>query len=123
LVRSSARAGSVDIGAFGGQPPLTGALSASSLTFSNQVVGTTSVSQTITVTNGGNATLHVTGIVVSGANAADFAETDNNPGAAGVAPGASFTINVTFTPTATGQRTAGVSLADDAGDSPQVVSL
>jgi phospholipase C len=104
----------------GGSGPVA-SLSPSSLTFGSQGVGTTSSPQTATLTNKGNETLIVTGVSITGTNPGDFAQT-NNCGST-VAPGASCTINVTFTPAATGTRSASVSVADNAPGSPQQVSL
>ncbi len=96
-------------------------LSPTSLTFASQTVGASGAAQTITLTNSGNAALSVTSIAVSGANASDFAET-NNCGSS-VAAGANCAISVTFKPTAAGTRTAAVTLTDNAAGSPQSVSL
>src|SRR5262249_15645349 len=60
-------------------------------------------------------------ISVNGANAGDFAQT-NNCGSS-VAAGANCLINVTFTPTTVGARTAGVTLVDNAINSPQTIQL
>jgi hypothetical protein len=95
--------------------------SPSSLTFASQAVGAASAAQAITLANTGNAALNVTAIAVSGANASDFALT-NNCGSS-VAAGANCTINATFKPTAAGARTATVTVADSATDSPQTVAL
>src|SRR5207253_3188850 len=51
----------------------------------------------------------------------DFAQT--NTCGASLAPGDTCTINVTFAPTAIGARTGALTLADDAADSPQQVTL
>ena len=99
-----------------GQAPSV-SLSPSSLAFGGQMVGTTSSAQSVTLSNTGNGTLSVTSISASG----DFAETDTC--GSSVAAGASCTINVTFTPTATGTRTGAVSIADNAAGSPQTISL
>jgi hypothetical protein len=58
-------------------------------------------------------------MTIAGSNASDFAQS-NNCGSS-VAVGANCTINVTFTPSATGSRTASLSVASNA--SPQTVSL
>jgi hypothetical protein len=81
-----------------------------------------STAQTVTLTNSGNATLSVTGIALSGPNASDFAETADTCGSS-VAVGASCTIEMTFTPSAAGQRTATLGITDNAAGSPQTVSL
>ena len=95
----------------------TASVSPTSLTFGNQAVGTTSTAQSSTLTNTGTISLTIASIAVSG----DFAETDNCGNS--VAAGGSCTINVTFTPTATGTRTGTLTITDDAPDSPQMVSL
>lgn len=108
--------------------PLTGTgtaaavgLSPASLAFGNQTQGTTSAAQTTTLTNTGSATLTISSITITGTNAADFAQT-NNCGAS-VAVGGSCVITVRFTPSATGARSASVSVADNASGSPQTVPL
>ena len=96
-------------------------LAPTSLTFASQTVGTTSPSQSVTLTNSGSAALTITAISVTGTNLADFAQT--NTCAASLAAGANCAINVTFTPAATGARSATVSIADNAAGSPQTVPL
>src|SRR5258707_8301567 len=96
----------------------TVSFSATSLTFGSQVVGTTSVVQFTTLTNTGNATLTFS-VVVSG----DFALGGVGTCGSSVAAGARCTISVKFTPTTTGTRTGAVTLTDNAGNSPQTISL
>ena len=96
-------------------------LSAASLSFGTQSVGSTSAAQGITVTNTGNANLTITRITVTGSNAGDFAETNTCSGS--LAVNGTCAINVTFTPTTAGMRTAGLTLTDSATNSPQTVSL
>ena len=99
-------------------------LSPTSLAFGNRVVGTTSAAQDVTVTNSGTAPLTINSIGVAGANAGDFAQTNTCPLAPStLAVGASCTISATFTPSATGSRTASVSIADDAPGGPHTVAL
>jgi hypothetical protein len=93
-------------------------LSATSLTFGSQAVGTSSAVRFTTLTNTGNATLTFSA-VVSG----DFAFGGVGTCGSSVAAGASCTISVKFTPTTTGTRTGGVTLTDNAGNSPQTISL
>lgn len=92
-------------------------LSSSSLRFSNQLVGTTSAAQSVTLTNPGGASLTINSIVASG----DFARTTTC--AASLPAGASCTISVTFTPTATGERSGTIDITDNAVGSPHQVSL
>jgi hypothetical protein len=99
----------------GGSP--TAVPSPTSLTFSSQQVGTTSGSQLVTLSNGGSTTLNISSIVASG----DFALSTTCGST--LAAGSNCNINVTFSPTLTGTRTGSVTITDDAGDSPQSVSL
>jgi len=105
-------------------PPPAGSptvsLSATSLTFTSEPVGTPSAGQTVTVNNTGNAALSISGIQSSG----DFAiPASTNTCTSSVAAGASCTFTVTFTPTAAGSRTGTVTITDNASNSPQTVSL
>src|SRR5215211_1760324 len=96
-------------------------LSPSSLAFTSQPTGTVSAAQSATLTNSGSGTLAISSIAVVGANAADYAQTNNCP--ATLAAGSSCTIAVTFGPTASGSRTASVTITDDAAGSPRNVAL
>jgi hypothetical protein len=96
-------------------------LSPTTLPLGGQLVGSTSSAQPVTLTNTGDGTLTITSIAISGPNAGDFGET-NNCGST-LAATANCTISVTFTPTATGTRTGTITIADNAGDSPQTISL
>lgn len=91
------------------------------ITFPNQKVGTTSARKIITLTNKAPATLTITGITITGTDPGDFAQL-NNCGTS-VAAGTSCSIAVTFTPTATGPRSASVAVSDNGGGSPQKVTL
>src|SRR5207237_5297260 len=79
---------------------------------------------TVTLTNTGTAALTINSFAASG----DFAATSTGASAcltspATLAAGANCTINVTFTPTALGARTGTLSVADNAGGSPQTFPL
>jgi FG-GAP-like repeat/Abnormal spindle-like microcephaly-assoc'd, ASPM-SPD-2-Hydin len=100
-------------------PKLTSA--PGSLTFSEQAAGTTSASQTVVLTNSGNATLAISGASITGADSGDYAESSNC--AATLAVNASCQVSVTFTPTAQGTRSAALSIGDNAPGSPQTISL
>ena len=86
-----------------------------------RTVGTTSLPQTVKLTNVGTGELDITGITLTGPDPGDFAQSNNCP--ATVASGASCLITITFTPTAQGVRTASVSITDSAPGSPQTVPL
>ncbi|MBZ5490686.1 MAG: choice-of-anchor D domain-containing protein [Acidobacteriia bacterium] len=94
-------------------------LSSSNLIFANQTVGTSSTAQAVTLTNSGNGTLSISSISISGANSADFAQT--NTCGTSLAAGANCTISITFVPTVAGTRTAAVTIVDNAGT--QSISL
>lgn len=99
-------------------------LAPSTLTFSTQIVGTTSAAQPVTLTNSGSAALTITSIGFTGANASEFAQTNNCPPApATLAAGSNCSIKVTFTPTAAGTAAASISIADNATGSPQTVPI
>jgi dienelactone hydrolase len=91
------------------------------LTFANQVVGSTSPAHTLTLTNTGPLTLTISGIAVTGTNATDFGQTHSCGSM--LLPGAHCTISVTFKPTQVGSRTASVTINDNAVGSPQSVNL
>ena len=105
------------VGVFGLIGAASAQLAPTSLSFGSQLVGTTSSSQPITLTNLTSTPLTVSTIAISG----DFAETDNC--GSGLAGSASCTINVTFTPTASGIRNGTLTVVDSAGNSPQTASL
>jgi hypothetical protein len=92
-------------------------LSATSLNFGNQTVGSTSAAQTLSLTNSGNAPMTISNITPSG----DFAETHTC--GASLPATASCTLSVTFTPTAAGSRTGALTIADNAPGSPHTVTL
>jgi ASPM-SPD-2-Hydin domain-containing protein len=92
-------------------------LSASSLTFSGQSVGTTSPGQNVEMTNTGNALLASITIATAG----DFSQTHTC--GTSLAPGAKCVITVTFAPTTAGERTGLVTISDNAAGQPQQISL
>jgi dienelactone hydrolase len=96
-------------------------LSASTLTFATQLVGTSSAAQSVTLTNYGGATLVISSVRFSGSDPGDFAQTQTCGSSVG--PGASCTISITFKPAQPGSRTATLSITDNSPGSPQNVSL
>ena len=89
------------------------------LSFGNEVAGTTSAAMGITVENTGNVPLALT-ITRSGANPGQFRDGQNC--GTYLAVRSSCTINVTFEPTATGLKTATVSI-DGGAAGTQTVAL
>jgi hypothetical protein len=91
-----------------------------SLSFGNQTVRTTSAAQKVTLTNTGTATLTLSPVNISGANASEFGQT--NTCTASLAVGASCQINVTFTPTTGGSQSATLNIPHN-GIGSQTVPL
>jgi hypothetical protein len=96
-------------------------LAPTSIAFPNEVIPASSAPVSVTLTNTGTATLAISSISITGNNPGDFSQTNNC--AATLAISTSCTINVTFTPTAAGVRTANVAVADNAAGTPQLVAL
>ncbi len=119
-IASNAGSGTVALSGTGTAPGVT--LNPSSLSFGSTEPGTTLPPQSVTLTNSGTSDLTITGIVASGDFAIDATGTTCSTGAA-IAPSASCTIRVTFTPTAGGTRSGTVTIADNAPGSPQTVAL
>ena len=92
-------------------------LSASSLSFPSQTVGTTSSAQGITLTNGGLVPLQISHIQATGA----FSETNTCGNSVGA--GQSCAVSVTFSPTTAGVTSSTLTFTDSASDSPQSVTL
>ena len=99
----------------------TVSLSNTRLTYANQVVATSSASQTVTLSNTSALALNISSIVITGTNATDFAQTHTC--GASLSPGASCTISLTFKPTQLGSRAASVTITDNAAVSPQQIAL
>jgi hypothetical protein len=106
-----------------GTIPLTGGLppprlSPTSLSFGNEVVGTTSPARTVTLKNTGTGTLEISSITPSG----DFTISANTCRAT-LAGKKSCEVSITFTPMALGKRTGTLTFTDNAVNSPQTVPL
>ena len=91
------------------------------LSFSTITQGTTGIPRSVTVTNSGTANLNIFSETLGGANPNDFILSNGCAGPIGI--NASCTLSVTFSPLGAGQRTASVSISDDAPNSPQTVDL
>ena len=96
-------------------PVTTVTANPSSLNFGSVAVGATSAAQQVTVTNPTSSAASVSGISTSG----DFAQT-NNCGSS-IAANGSCTVNVTFSPSASGARSG--SLTVNAGGVTNTVTL
>ena len=112
---------SIPLSGTGVAPQPAVALMPGSLTFATTNQGSTSAAQGVIVANSGSATLHVSSVLLSGANPSDFIMMNGCSGAYTV--NATCTISVSFSPQAAGQRSASIVISDDAPDSPQSVQL
>ena len=87
--------------------------------FADQIIGTQSVVQTITVSNVGDAVLNLGSIAISGANAADFnfvssTQTQCNRDGQLLNPGATCQVLLAFNPSTLGAKAARLQLPSDA---------
>lgn len=110
--------------------PLIGgslSLSPSTFNFGSSNVGVTSSTspQTFTLTNNSSASATSLSATLSGINAGDFSISSNTCTGTLANGGAQCTLNVSFTPTAVGSRTATLNISYSGGDgaSPQTASL
>jgi hypothetical protein len=97
-------------------PTLT--LSPSSITFPSQYVGTSGLPLTVTATNPGSAPLTITSVTTSSNS---FGVLNTCGGS--LAAGSSCTIGVFFDPSSSGAVSGTLSIADNAGGSPQTIAL
>src|SRR5579863_3243808 len=86
-----------------------------SLSFSSQVIGTSSTARNVTVQSSGTGPLQVTNITVTG----PFSRTDTCTGS--IAPAASCSVSLVFSPTTVGSASGLLTITDNAGT--QTVSL
>ena len=104
------------IGGGGNVPPVT--LFPTSLAFGKEVLGIATTAKVVKLTNTGASTLNISNVGISG----DFTIASKTCGMT-VAPGASCTVSVTFTPTLIGLRTGTLTFNDNAPTNPQTVTL
>jgi hypothetical protein len=93
------------------------------LPFGDEVIGTSSPGQSLTISSTGQATLSITGLTLNAANTQEFTISPTPLIPIAVKSGQSTTLNIFFKPQSTGNRTAQLVFTDDASDSPQVVTL
>ena len=105
---------------FASPPPASQAttltLTPPNLIFSGQPLGTPSAAQTINVANPGTPSVSLTSIALTGPNSSDFSLNNSCPRPpATLAGGAGCSLQVVFTPLATGSRTAFVTITSTNG--------
>jgi hypothetical protein len=91
--------------------------SPSSVSFGNEVTGSTSTAQTVTVSNPGTTTVSVSSVSVSG----PFSQTSTC--GSSIAANGSCTVSVKFAPTASGSASGSLTVASSAPSSPLAVAL
>jgi phospholipase C len=94
-------------------------VSANAMNFNGVGLNNTSPTQTVTISNWGTTPMTLGKISTTG----DFKAVSKCPGNHTLAAGAACTIDVSFTPTASGARTGTLTVNDSAPTSPQVVNL
>jgi hypothetical protein len=92
-----------------------------SLSFGDQPVGTPSSPQVVTLTNHSGSTLNFTNISFVGTSSGDFSQ--NSTCGSSISNDGTCTINVTFTPSVDGPRSATLTVVDSASNSPQTVAV
>lgn len=126
--------GSIDANAFVSNWPNAfapeAALTTNSLNLGSQPVGKTSAPQTVTLTNqsvapnpsGGTSSLTISSVKLGGSDPNDF-RSNTTCASNTLGTNGTCTITVTFQPTAAGVRSATITIADNAPDSPQIITL
>ena len=94
-----------------------------SLSFPLTTEGSSSPSQTITLTSSGNAPVNISSIAIAGVNPNDFFQTNTCQLPTTLNPGSSCSVSVTFVPTAAGTRQAMLLVTNNAPSSPQSAAL
>ncbi|MBL8913878.1 MAG: choice-of-anchor D domain-containing protein [Archangium sp.] len=96
---------------------------AGTLALGGRPVGQTSSPVTLVVSNTGSAPLTISGMVIAGPNASEFALSMPPMFPTTLAVAASLNVGVTVTPSARGMRTATLAITSDAPGSPTNVTL
>lgn len=104
------------------QPTPGISFSATTLSFPNTVDHAVGTTMSTTITSTGTATLDLSGVSLSGADAADFAISANTCGST-LAAAATCSISVTFNPVATANDSATLNVTNNAANAPQTVAL
>jgi hypothetical protein len=92
----------------------------SAISFDSVFIGNSSTAKTITIRNSGSATLYISAIALTGADASRFTIRNDNCSGKTVAVSGSCTAEGLFTPTEAGVKTATVSITSNAYNSVSV---
>src|SRR5579859_264537 len=96
--------------------------SPTSLSWASVPVGGIGGQKVATLTNSGSAAITISSLTFTGTNPGDFKVFSKTCGSS-LAAGASCTANITFNPTASGNRSATLNFNDSASNTPQKVTL
>jgi YD repeat-containing protein len=89
-----------------------------SYNFGNIIVGNTSPTQNFTVSNTGDTNLIISTITLAGTNASEFSKSSDNCSGQTLAPSSNCTIQVVFSPTSAGAKSANLSILSNDPDTP-----
>jgi FG-GAP-like repeat/RTX calcium-binding nonapeptide repeat (4 copies) len=120
---ASANAGSNNVTALLNTSQPTASLSAASIGFGSQLVNTQSPNKAVSVTNAGEARLHVSEARIVGGGASSFAIARDSCSGGTFKVGEGCAIAVSFSPASAGAQSATLRITDDARNSPQAVAL
>jgi hypothetical protein len=98
-------------------------LSSSSITFSDQAVGSQSPPRAATFTNTGTRTITISTIALSGTNSNDFANNGTCANGTALASGETCTFQMVFSPSAAGARSATLTITSNASGSPHALGM
>ncbi len=96
-------------------------VSADSMAFGNQAIGTPTAPQTVTVTNTSTAAVSIAAVTVTGTNTSLF--TQANTCGTSLAVGAACSVSVTFKPTKVGAASAALNILAGGGVGTQTIAL
>ena len=99
------------------------ALNPGTLSFADTNVGQTSAAQTLTLSNTGTADLDLGALALSGANAGEFAFSADTCSSQTLLPLSNCTVDLSFSPSAAGARSAQIDIPSNAPSSPDTVNL
>lgn len=97
-------------------------LSTNALDFGDQTVNTKSSARTVTITNTGDENLNIEDVQTGGTDPQNFDALDDCHGNA-LTPGEVCQISVTFEPDDKGTFTATITVTDNSGSSPHIISI
>ena len=105
----------IDIDRFSREPVIS--VKPESIDFGDVTIGE-NASETVRISNEGEAMLRVTGTTVIGPNASEFAVRNDSASVLTVPPNASRTVSVEFAPVSTGDKSATLRVESNATDEP-----